>query len=134
MGFRICSGAGSWNERGKFNMKFAGIRRIFSTRNEEQYTTIGAFWEEFSALYGIEQLMGLGCNWTENSIEYVMALKDGIIPGADFEIELPDRWTTVEGRTENLGQIYDEIYRSGALLYEIEEFDACGNCQIRYCR
>lgn len=26
-------------------MKFIGIRRVFSTQNEVQYTTIGAFWD-----------------------------------------------------------------------------------------
>ena len=60
-------------------MKFIGIRRVFSTQNEVQYTTIGAFWDEISKIYGIQKLMGLGCNWTDNSIEYVMALKQGII-------------------------------------------------------
>ena len=68
-------------------MKFIGIRKVFSTKNEEQYSTIGAFWDEISAIYGRENLMGLGCNWTSDSIEYVMALKNGIIEGADYEIE-----------------------------------------------
>ena len=115
-------------------MKFVGIIRVFSTRNEEQYTTIGLFWDEMSELYGRENLMGLGCNWGEESIEYVIALKDGIIPDANYEIDLPDVWTTVSGRTDDLGSIYDEIYKAGPLLYEIEEFDDDGNCNIRYCR
>lgn len=78
--------------------------------------------------------MGLGCNWTSNSIEYVMALKDGLISDANFEIELPDEWIMVNGRTEELGMIYNEIYKDGPLLYEIEEFDGNGNCTIKYCR
>ena len=36
-------------------MKFTGIRRTFSTQNEEQYTTIGAFWEDGPLLYEIEE-------------------------------------------------------------------------------
>ena len=36
--------------------------------------------------------------------------------------------------TEQLSVLYDEIYKEGPLLYEIEEFDNEGNCQIRYCR
>lgn len=36
-------------------MKFTEIRRIFSTKNEEQYTTIGAFWEDGPLLYEIEE-------------------------------------------------------------------------------
>lgn len=115
-------------------MKFIGIRRVFSTQNDEQYNTIGAFWDEMSKVYGRDRLMGLGCNWTESSIEYVMALKEGIIAGANYEIELPDAWTIAEGRTKNLAAIYDEIYKAGVLLYEIEEFDDEGNCKIRYCR
>jgi hypothetical protein len=115
-------------------MKFCGIRRVFSTENEAQYNTIGAFWDEMSSKYGRENLMGLGCNWTDNSIEYVIALKNGVIVGADFEIDLPDEWRVVYGRTEELGAIYNDIYKDGVLLYEIEEFDDKGNCRIRYCR
>lgn len=115
-------------------MKFIGIRRVFYTKNEEQYITIGAFWDELSKVYGRNNLMGLGCNWTSNSLEYVIALKNGIIQGANYEIDLPDEWVTVSGRTDELSGIYDKIYKNGALLYEIEEFDDKGNCIIRYCR
>jgi len=115
-------------------MKFIGIRRVFSTENEEQYMTIGAFWDELSKVYGRENLMGLGCNWTSNSIEYVLALKNGIIADANYEIDLPDEWITISGKTEELNMIYDKVYKDGALLYEIEEFDDKGNCIIRYCR
>lgn len=65
--------------------------------------------------------MGLGCNWTADSIEYVIALKQGTITGADYEIDLPDKWTEVRGRTKQLGEIYGRIYEDGPLLYEIEE-------------
>ena len=115
-------------------MKFVGIRRVFSTNNGEQYITIGAFWDELSKIYGRENLMGLGCNWTSNSLEYVMALKDGLIAGANYEVDLPDEWTATSGRIEELSIIYNEIYKDGPLLYEIEEFDDKGNCKIRYCR
>ena len=115
-------------------MKFVGIRRVFSTENEEQYMTIGAFWDEMSNAYGRSNLMGLGCNWTRDSIEYVIALKNGLINNADYEIDLPDEWITVCGKTERLSAIYDEIYKDGPLLYEIEEFDDNGNCRIRYYR
>lgn len=115
-------------------MKFVGIRRVFSTKNEEQYITIGEFWDEMSKVYGRENLMGLGCNWTKDSVEYVMALKNGAIADADYEILLPDEWIEICGMTEKLSAIYDEIYKDGPLLYEIEEFDDKGNCKIRYCR
>ena len=115
-------------------MKFTGIRRVFSTINDQQYATIGTFWDEISKIYGRENLMGLGCNWTKDSIEYVIAHKDMTIPNADYAIVLPDEWTTVCGKTDNLSVIYDEIYKDGPLLYEIEEFDDKGNCRIRYFR
>lgn len=115
-------------------MRFQGIRRIFSTENDQQYDTIGAFWQELSARYGVNRLMGLGCGWTETTIEYVLALKEGVIDGADFDAELPDEWTIVTGETAKLAELYREIYRSGPLLYEIEEFEEDGTCRIRYCR
>ena len=115
-------------------MKFVGIRKVFSTQNDEQYNTIGEFWDELSEVYGRENLMGLGCNWTSNSIEYVIALKSGIIAKANYEISLPDEWVEAAGKTEELSVIYDEIYQDGPLKYEIEEFDDEGNCRIRYCR
>ena len=62
-------------------MIFEGISRVFSTVNEQQYETIGAFWDELSAQYGLENLRGLGYNWTPDTIEYVigwMLLDDGI--------------------------------------------------------
>lgn len=115
-------------------MKFVGIRKVFSTVNEEQYVTIGEFWDKMADLYGRENLMGLGFNWTGDSMEYAMALKDGMIADADFETELPDKWSEAFGKTEELSEIYDEIYKEGPLLYEIEEFDDTGGCRIRYCR
>ena len=115
-------------------MKYVGIRKVFSTKNEEQYITIGAFWDEMSKVYGRENLMGLGCNWTHDSLEYVISLKEGIIAGANYEILLPDEWTEIFGKTDELSMIYDELYKDGPLLYEIEEFDDKGNCKIRYCR
>ena len=93
-------------------MLFAGISRVFSTINDDQYNTIGAFWDELSEKYGLETLRGLGYNWTKDTIGYAIGLKEGIIEGANCEIELPDDgWTTVSGRTDELGKIYDDIYK-----------------------
>ena len=112
-------------------MVFEGIGRAFSTRNEQQYETIGAFWDELSAKYGRENLRGLGYGWTGHSIEYVIGLKNGKIEGANRAVELPDDgWMCVRGRTERLGQIYGEIYKGGQLKYEIECFTDEGNCEI----
>ena len=116
-------------------MKFIGISRVFSLVNEDQYNTIGAFWDELALLYGLENLQGLGYNWIGNFMEYVIGLKDGIIDGYNVEIELPNYdWKIVNGRTDNLKNIYDEIYKNGSLIYEIETFNENGECLIKYYR
>ncbi|MBQ3936767.1 MAG: hypothetical protein II722_06885, partial [Ruminococcus sp.] len=73
--------------------------------------------------------------WTDTTIEYAIGLKDGVIEGANCKVKLPDEdWVTVTGKTSELSRIYDEIYRDGALKYEIETFDNDGSCVIMYCR
>ena len=117
------------------NMIFKGISRSFSLLNEDQYNTIGAFWDSMSEVYGVENLRGLGYSWHDGYIDYAIGLKSGEIADSDFFIELPDAgWETVEGKTESLKEIYDEIYKDGALTYEIEEFSENGNCKIQYYR
>ena len=116
-------------------MEFKGISRIFSTVGDRQYNTIGAFWDELSERYGIENLLGLGYNWTKTSIEYVIVLIYGEIEGWNVSVHLPDDgWQRVEGRTENLVEIYNNIYRNGPLKYEIEMFDNDGYCVINFVR
>ena len=41
-------------------MVFIGIGKRFSLKNEEQYDTIGAFWDDLASKYGLENLKGLG--------------------------------------------------------------------------
>lgn len=116
-------------------MEFKGISSIFSTIGEQQYHTIGAFWDELSERYGKENLRGLGYNWTSTSIEYVIGLTDGEIDGWNVSVTLPkDGWKRVQGRTEKLGEIYRDIYKDGPLKYEVEMFDDDGNCVIDYVR
>ncbi len=116
-------------------MIFKGISREFSLFNEEQYNTIGAFWDEMAGIYGLERLRGLGYLWSGGKIFYAIGLKDGDIRGYDLCIELPDEnWCEVDGRTDRLQEIYEEIYKSGALKYEIETFDDDGKCHIKYYR
>ncbi len=116
-------------------MIFTGISKTFSLIGEDQYNTIGAFWDEMADLYGLENLYGLGYGWKENTIEYAIGLKVGIIPGANLNISLPDSgWITINGKTDNLKDMYDDIYKDGALTYEIETFLENGDCSIRYYR
>ena len=116
-------------------MIFKGITRSFSLANEDQYNTIGAFWDEMEALYGLENLLGLGYKWQNGKIEYAIGLKKGEINGYNLTIHLPDNgWITVNGKTDNLKQIYNEIYSNGALTFEIESFYNNGDCVIKYYR
>ena len=116
-------------------MIFIGITKDFSLANEQQYDTIGQFWDELAILYGMKNLQGLGYNWHNNMISYAIGLKKGNIKGYNLHIELPDSgWQSIRGKTDNLKQIYDEIYKSGILQYEIETFDEDGNCEIKYYR
>jgi predicted transcriptional regulator YdeE len=116
-------------------MIFKGISKEFSLLNEDQYNTIGDFWDEMAALYGLENLYGLGYQWSDRKIFYAIGLKVGDINGYNLCMELPDEnWTVVNGKTENLKEIYNEIYKSGSLTYEIEAFNEKGECQIKYYR
>ena len=116
-------------------MVFKGISKVFSLSNEQQYETIGQFWDEMAMIYGLENLQGLGYFWKDNKISYAIGLKNGYIKGYNVSIELPDNgWVRVEGKTDNLKQMYDKIYKVGALQFEIETFYENGNCEIRYYR
>ena len=121
--------------RKEIAMLFRGISRTFSTENDRQYETIGAFWDELAAKYGRVNLQGLGYGWKARSIEYVIGLIDEEIDGEDRTVTLPDMgWVTVRGRTAELGKIYEKIYQEGRLEYEIERFTDSGDCEIMYCR
>ena len=116
-------------------MLFKGISKEFSLLKEDQYNTIGAFWDEMSLLYGLENLQGVGYKWANNRISYAIGLKVGDIKNYNICLELPDtNWTIVNGETDNLKEIYNEIYKLGALKYEIETFSDNGKCQIKYYR
>jgi len=120
-------------------MIFEGFSRVFSTVGDGQYETIGAFWDEMAARYSREALRGLGYNWTDTGIEYVIGLKEGTLPenaplpegACRKRIELPDEgWLRYTGRTEDLGRMYDAIYRDGRLDAEIETFRDDGSCEL----
>ena len=116
-------------------MLFKGISKVFSLSNEQQYETIGQFWDEMAMLYGLENLQGWGYNWKDNTISYAIGLKNDCIKGYNVSIELPDNgWGRIEGKTDNLKQLYDEIYKDGVLRFEIETFYENGSCEIRYYR
>ena len=116
-------------------MTFKGITKSFSLLNEDQYNTIGAFWDQMTELYGLENLRGLGYEWSNGEIKYAIGLIDGDIDGYNLTIDLPDDgWTVAYGETECLKEMYDLIYRDGALRYEIETFSEDGRCRVEYYR
>ena len=116
-------------------MIFKGVSKEFSLLNEDQYNTIGDFGDEMALLYGLENLQGLGYKWADNKILYAIGLKSGDVKDYNVCIELPDtNWTITNGETKDLKEIYDEIYKSGSLRYEIETFYENGECQIKYYR
>ena len=116
-------------------MIFKGISKVFSLNNEEQYNTIGKFWDELSYIYGLENLQGLGYKWENNKIYYAIGLINKDIENYDLVIELPDiGWNTMYGETNRLKELYNEIYKDGPLKYEIETFNSNGKCKIKYFR
>lgn len=120
-------------------MIFKGYSKEFTTVDNKQYDLIGDFWDEMSLKHGMENLRGLGFNWTKTTIEYVIGLKENSkFKEANLtwkEIELPDdSWLTVEGNTEELSEIYNKIYSVSNLKYEIEMFNNDGTCKIMFIR
>lgn len=123
-----------YTERG-MSVIFEGISKVFSLAGEQQYETIGQFWDEIAVLYGLENLQGLGYNWKGNKMSYAIGLKTGCIEGCNVRVELPEHgWVRAVGKTDDLKQLYDEIYRDGPLEFEIETFDENGDCQILFYR
>lgn len=116
-------------------MLFEGIGRTFSTENDFQFETIGAFWDQMAEKYGRANLQGLGYGWTDRSMEYVIGLINGKIDEANRAVEVPATgWKMVRGRTADLGKIYEAIYQEGRLKFEIERFTDSGDCEIMYFR
>ena len=120
-------------------MIFKGYSKTFSTLNNKQYDLIGSFWDEMSLKFGMENLRGLGLNWTNTSIEYIIGFKNNTSFNNDDlswkKIELPDDgWEVAKGKTDNLPKIYEDIYKNSNLKYEIEMFNNDGSCKIMYIR
>lgn len=133
---------GSKIYKGDF-MIFEGYSKTFSTKKNQQFQTIGAFWDTMSALCGRENLRGLGYNWSIDSIDYVIGLKSNEkielqineMQAEWKKIILPDaEWKHYHGKTNELGKLYEKIYKEGNLTYEIEEFNEDGTCIIMITR
>lgn len=128
-------------------MKFNGVLIRFDCSDNKQFNAIGEFWEFMGKLFPKEKLRGLGYNWYNDSFDYAIgdfesefdyslaAITKNYPASKHVVVQLPDsHWETYTGKLENIAQIYEEIYKSGSLDYEIEEFDALGNCKISILR
>ena len=128
-------------------MIFKGVKIRFDCKNNQQFTGIGEFWKHMRDLYPNDSLKGVGCNWDNDCLDYIigdfvtarnynMCATIECYPNAEYvEIDLPDKgWQIYHCRINELASLYDEIYKDGALDYEIEEIDAYGNCKISILR
>ncbi len=118
-----------------------GVMKTFDCADGEQYEAIGRFWSEMSSLYGQEQLCGVGCNWRNNRLDYIIGFMNndtaelsdavGQCGGSIARLELPTSgWRHYSGKTEKLSELYDAIYADGVLDYEIERFTPDGECCV----
>ena len=119
-------------------MIFKGYTGTFSTIDNDQYRTIGDFWDFMTEKFGLENIVGLGYLWLKDEIYYAIGLKgkdiDKNLQFENFkycEIALPDDdWKIYRGRTEDLTKFYDEIYKNGRVKYELENFFEDGSFEI----
>lgn len=123
-------------------MKFKGISRRFSTADNVQYEAIGRFIDVCADIYGRDNICGLGYNWTSSSIEYVIGMRDK--SDIDYKLAmkyfddavykvvlLPDNgWRSYKGELINLSSFYDDIYKEGALTYELEYINSDGSFEV----
>jgi len=127
-------------------MVFYGVKIRFDCTNNQQYKSIGDFWKFMTDAYPTFTLKGVGCNWSNDSFDYIIGdfaapdfdmdkIKEHFTAADNVEINLPDKgWKTYMGKTQELSKLYDEIYKDGALDYEIEEFFQNDDCKISICR
>jgi len=128
-------------------MELKGILRKLDCSENKQFNEIGEFWDFMSKLYPKNKLKGLGYNWKNNYIDYVIGDIDN-----DFDysvkkiyekypdskcivIQLPDKgWEIYSGKLNDIENIYKNIYQNGPLDYEIEEIDDEGNFRVSILR
>ena len=57
-------------------MEAYGILVRFSCKNNEQYESIGKFWDLMSLQHPKPDLVGVGCGWREDSLDYLIGRLD----------------------------------------------------------
>ena len=126
-------------------MIFKGVSRVFPLKDNEMYKGISEFWETMERYFYLDKLIGLGLNWTEDSMEYIIGFTDNsmrkkdterikkIYPDAEYKVVLlPKRgWREYKGNTADIQNMYDAIWKDGNLTYELETFTDDGKCTLR---
>jgi predicted transcriptional regulator YdeE len=128
-------------------MTFKGIQIRFDCAGNQQYEAIGGFWDCMTGLYPGCALKGVGYNWSNDCLDYAIggfgdethydetALRERFPNAKYMEIQLPDSgWQVFHCELDRLSDLYNEIYKDGALLYEIEEIQPNGHCVISIIR
>ena len=121
-------------------MKIFGIMTLHSLKDKVQYKTIAQLWDTFENLFPVESVVGVGLNWTEDSMEYFIGTKE-IIP-EDIQSEIlkknPDAvfsWYDIKdisnmevyrGNYSTLQSDYEKIWRK-EVVQEIETFQQNGD-------
>lgn len=125
-------------------MIFKGIKVTFSTENDRQYIDIAKFWDTMEKYYDVDRLSGLGLNWTKNTMDYIIGFRDNSMTNevlkaikpyyssAEYVIKLlPNRdWKKYKGHVSKIKEKYSEIWKAGAVKFEIETFDKDGNMKL----
>lgn len=121
-------------------MKIFGIMTLHSLKNKAQYKTIAQLWDIFEKLFPVESIVGVGLNWTDESMEYFIGIKKIIsrdiqneilkkIPNAIFswyDIENISNMEVYRGNYSTLQSDYEKIWRK-KVIQEIETFQKDGN-------
>ncbi len=106
-------------------MIIKGISRRFTCAHGEQIDAIGAFWDEMTARYPGEPLVGVGYAWENDTLRYLIGWEAGAPDGLPTTLTLPDDgWETWQCATSDIAATYDRIYATSRLDWEIESHSA----------
>lgn len=125
-------------------MIFRGIKVTFLLENERQYVDIAKFWSIMEKYYDVNKLSGLGFNWTDTTMDYVIGFRDNSMTAAELDKIKPyfrsaeyvikllpkDNWKKHIGHVSQIKEKYNELWKAGAIKYEIETFDEEGNMKL----
>ncbi|MBP3704146.1 MAG: hypothetical protein J6I98_01310 [Clostridia bacterium] len=124
-------------------MTVRGVQLRVSCKNGEQYDVLGAFWDEVRKYHPKMLLVGIGHSWENDTFCYLIGKEGGLpektvekvcerFPEADsVRLKVPDgHWDVYRGRLEWLDEMYEEIYKDGPLIYEMERIHENGAITI----